>query len=62
MKYKDIQDRYAEELRKMLKDARVKLGRLQFQLANRALKDVSSIRKAKVEVAQISTALAQKSS
>ncbi|MFH1769119.1 MAG: 50S ribosomal protein L29 [Parcubacteria group bacterium] len=60
MKYIDLQRKSMDELQTILKDTRVQLGHLQFELANKALKDTSKLRKAKMDIAQIMTALNRK--
>lgn len=57
MKYKEISDKTEHELEEMLKSAKVKLGKLRFELANKALKDSSQVRKTRKEIARIVTAL-----
>jgi len=57
MKYADLQNKDSHELQEMLKEAKVKLGKLRFDLANKALKDFSRIGKIRREVAQIMTAI-----
>jgi len=57
MKFKDLQKKKPEELQKMLKDLRIQLGQLQFELGNKALKDTSKLGKIKIEIARINTAL-----
>jgi ribosomal protein L29 len=57
MKYGDLENKDINELNEMLKDAKVKLGKLKFELANKALKDFSQIRKARIEIAKLLTAI-----
>jgi ribosomal protein L29 len=57
MKYEELQNKDHTELQEMLKNAKVKLGKFRFELANKALKDSSQIGKTRKEIAQIMTAL-----
>lgn len=57
MKYKEISDKTEHELQEMLKNAKIKLGKLRFELANKALKDSSQVGKTRKEIARIMTAL-----
>ncbi len=41
----------------MLKELRIKLGKLRFELANKSLKDVSQLKKTKKDIARILTAI-----
>ncbi|OGN29157.1 MAG: 50S ribosomal protein L29 [Candidatus Yanofskybacteria bacterium RIFCSPLOWO2_01_FULL_49_25] len=61
MKYTDIQDKEVSELQEMLKDARLKLGKLNFELKSKTLKNVSQVGATKRFIAQIMTALNVKS-
>lgn len=60
MKFTDLQNKSVPELQERLKEARIKLGRLKFELANKALKDSSQIGKVKKEIARIMTVLNKK--
>jgi len=60
MKFEELQNKGSQELEVMLKEAKVKLGKLRFELANKALKDSSQIGKTKKEIAQIMTAMKNK--
>ena len=44
----------------MLKNARIKLGQLKFELANKTLKNPSQIKPVKKEIARLMTALNNK--
>ncbi|MGD0977430.1 MAG: 50S ribosomal protein L29 [Minisyncoccia bacterium] len=57
MKYSDLQNKDNRELEVMLKEAKVKLGKFRFEMANKALKDFSQIGKTRKEIAQIMTAM-----
>lgn len=57
MKFNDLQNKQSAELQELLKDARIKLGKLRFELANKSLKDSSQIGKVKKDIAQIMTAI-----
>lgn len=60
MKLTDLQNKSVPELQERLKEARIKLGRFKFELANKALKDSSQIGKVKKEIARIMTVLNKK--
>lgn len=55
MKAKDIKNKTIQEITEMLKEERIKLGKLRFELSNKTLKDVSQIRKTKKDIARILT-------
>lgn len=57
MKFNDIQSKSQNELNEMLKELRIKLGKLRFELANKSLKDVSQLKKTKKDIARILTAI-----
>lgn len=57
MKFQEIENKNPKELREMLTQSRVKLGRFKFELANKSLKNVSQIGKTRKEIAQILTAV-----
>lgn len=57
MKYSELQNKDSQELQVMLKEAKVKLGKLRFEMVNKSLKDSSQIGKTRKEIAQIMTAL-----
>lgn len=60
MKFTDLQNKSVPELQERLKEARIKLGRFKFELANKTLKDSSQIGKVKKEIARIMTVLNKK--
>ena len=60
MDYIEIKNKNAAELQELLKENRVVLGKLRFDLADNSLKDVSRISKTKKEIARILTELNQK--
>ena len=60
MDYIEIKNKNAAELQELLKESRVVLGKLRFDLADNSLKDVSRISKTKKEIARILTELNQK--
>ncbi|MEK7506628.1 MAG: 50S ribosomal protein L29 [Patescibacteria group bacterium] len=60
MKFTDLQNKNIAELQELLKEARIKLGKFRFELANKALKDSSQIGKVKKEIARVMTALNEK--
>ncbi|MBI2062751.1 MAG: 50S ribosomal protein L29 [Candidatus Yanofskybacteria bacterium] len=55
MKFSDIESKSKNELDEMLKEFRIKLGKFRFELADKALKDVSQIKKTKKDIARILT-------
>ena len=57
MKFSEVQSKSQPELQEMLKEARVKLGKLRFELANKALKDTSQIGKTRRDIARVMTAM-----
>lgn len=57
MKFIELQNKDSRELEVILKEAKVKLGKLRFELANKALKDSSQIGKERKEIARIMTAM-----
>ncbi len=57
MKYQELENKTTEELRKQMEELKIKLGKLRFESANRALKDFSQIKKAKKDIARILTAI-----
>ncbi len=60
MKKEELETRSKEELRKILKDSAEKLQKLRFDLSFNRLKDLSSIKKVKKEIARIKTLLNKK--
>ncbi len=60
MNHIEIKNKNAAELQELLKENRVVLGKLRFDLADNSLKDVSRISKTKKEIARILTELNQK--
>lgn len=59
MEYKELKNKKADELRKILSEQRDKLRDLRFKDANKQLKDVRTIRKTRVMIAQIMTLLSR---
>ena len=57
MKYSELQAKGSAELQDMLKDLQAKLLQMRFDLADKKLKDVSQLKKTKIAIAQILTAL-----
>ncbi|MBI2677080.1 MAG: 50S ribosomal protein L29 [Candidatus Yanofskybacteria bacterium] len=57
MKFKEVKEKKQEELREMLKNLRIKLGKLLFDLNSNSLKDFSQVQKTKKDIARILTAL-----
>jgi large subunit ribosomal protein L29 len=60
MKKEELKTRSKEELRKILEDDAEKLQKLRFDLSFNRLKDLSSIKKVKKEIARIKTLLNKK--
>lgn len=60
VKFSEIQNKEGSELNEMLKNARIKLGQLKFELANKTLKNPSQIKPVKKEIARLMTALNNK--
>jgi len=59
-KFTDLKDKDVKELQTLLKETRVNLGKLKFELNNKALRNSSKIGITKKEIAKILTALKQK--
>ena len=57
MKFQELNNKNKIELQSMLKELQMKLLQLRFDLAEKKLKDVSQIRKTKLTIAQVLTAL-----
>jgi len=57
MKFKEVKEKKQEELQEMLKNLRIKLGKLLFDLNSNSLKDFSQVQKTKKDIARILTAL-----
>ena len=57
MKAKDIHNRNPQELQMLLAQARAKLIQLGFDIADRKTKDTSQVKKTKLDIARILTAL-----
>lgn len=57
MKYNELQSKSVKELQALLKEARVNLGKLRFELNNKALSNSSKIKATRKEVAKILTAI-----
>lgn len=57
MKFTELQNKDKSELQEMLREQRVVLGKLRFELANKTLKDFSKLSKSKRDIAKILTAI-----
>jgi len=57
MEYKEIKSRPKTELLKILREQRELLREMRFKVANRGLKNVRDIKKTKLAIARILTAL-----
>lgn len=59
MKYKELQQRPEQELKKILTDSKEKLRQLRFELASGKVKDVREIRQLRRDIAKILTLLGE---
>ncbi len=59
MKYSDLKDKDIKELHSLLKDEKVALGKLRFELSGKILQDPSKIKKTRNNIAKILTVLSQ---
>ena len=59
MEFKELKNKTKSELQKMLRDQREELRGLRFKVANRSLKNVKDVKKMKVIIARILTAIKQ---
>jgi large subunit ribosomal protein L29 len=57
MEYTNLENKTDTELKNMLNELQVKLGRMRFELANKTLKNVSEIKIVKRDIARVFTAL-----
>jgi ribosomal protein L29 len=57
MEYRNLENRTDVELKNMLEELRVKLGKLRFELANKTLKNFNEINQVKKDIARVLTAL-----
>ena len=57
MKYTEIKQKDSKELQTVLKDERIGLGKLRFELNNKSLPDSSKIRTTRRNIAKILTAI-----
>lgn len=57
MKYTDLKNKDAKELQQIVKDLKVKLGKLRFELTNKTLKDFNQLKQAKKDIARVLTAI-----
>ncbi len=57
MEYTNLENRTDAELKNMLNELQVKLGRMRFELANKTLKNISEIKTVKRDIARVLTAL-----
>lgn len=60
MKYKELQNQDIKELQNLLKERRVSLGKLRFELNNKSLRDPSKIRSTRRDIAKILTTINSK--
>lgn len=59
MKFSELQSKSREELNQLLADLKAKLLRLNFDLMENKVKDVSQFKKAKKDIARILTSMKQ---
>ena len=57
MKYSELENKSMDELKSLLEENIVKLGKLQFDHQQNTLKDVSQLKKIKLAIARIKTAM-----
>ena len=57
MKYTDLKNKDIKELQQIVKDLRVKLGKLRFELANKTLKNFNQLKQTKKDIARTLTAI-----
>jgi large subunit ribosomal protein L29 len=57
MKYKELQGQTKESLTALLSELRMKLSKLNVELGDKKLKDVSQLSKVKKDIARVLTAL-----
>ena len=59
MKYTDLKNKDIKELQQIVKDLRVKLGKLRFELANKTLKNFNQLKQTKKDIARTLTAVCE---
>lgn len=57
MKYQELKNKTEVELKKMLNELKVKLGKMRFELANKTLKNFNEINRVKKDIARVLTTL-----
>jgi len=57
MEHRNLENRTGVELKNMLEELRIKLGKMRFELANKTLKNISEIKIVKRDIARVLTAL-----
>ncbi len=57
MKYADLKNKDGKELQQIAKDLKIKLGKLNFELTNKTLKDFNQLKQAKKDIARVLTAI-----
>lgn len=57
MKYSELQNKDKIELNELLKELKIRLGKLRFDLSGNTLKDSSQVKKTKKTIARIMTVL-----
>ena len=57
MEHRNLENKTDIELKNMLEELKIKLGKMRFELANKTLKNVSEIKIVKRDIARVLTAL-----
>lgn len=60
MKHAELKNKNEHELAETLRELKIKLGKLRFDLSSNTLKDSSQLKKAKTDIARIMTILRSK--
>jgi len=55
MKAKELRQKSAKELKSLLKEKRVKLGKLKFELSSKKIKNIGEIKELRRDIARILT-------
>jgi len=57
MEYRNLENKTDIELKNMLEELKIKLGKMRFELSNKTLKNISEIKIVKKDIARVLTAL-----
>ncbi len=57
MEHGNLENKTDVELKNMLEELKIKLGKMRFELANKTLKNISEIKIVKKDIARVLTAL-----